>query len=432
MSKRRILIISGEAWRDESNGGNVLSNLFAPLAEDYEFAQIYTNAALPSNKLCTHYFHLSESEMLQTVFKQKPFGSILSEKDLNKKDEEKPYHVGTNFSLIKKFLLNTAFLLQDLLWRFSKWKTPQLKQFILDYDPDLIFAPMYYGIHLHRLDRYVAKLTDKPLVSYVSDDHLTFKQFSFSPIYWFNRLILIHNVKSTAKHYSLLYTMTQEQLNEYEPILKVPMKVLKKAGDFKDQPKYSIDKNQPFVISYGGNLIYNRFETLAKLAQAVRVVNKNKKHFILNIYSQTPITTEIKLLLHDEEHSFLKGKVTLKELELAYANSDILLHVESFNLKQKLLTRLSFSTKIIDLLHSGRCIMAICWNKSSPYLYLKNEDAALCVDNVSSIEEVLTNILDDPSILEQYAEKAWNCGLRNHNREQVIFDFKKDIESLIV
>jgi hypothetical protein len=432
MNKKRILIISGEAWRNESNGGNVLSNLFGTLIDDYEFAQIYTNPALPSNVICNKYFHLSESEMLQTVFKRKYFGKVLTRNEFNKGEGDIPITTNSKVVFIKKHLLNIAFLFQDILWRYSKWKSPQLEQFIVDFNPDLIFAPMYYGVNLHRLDRYVAELTGKKLISYVSDDHLTFRQFSVSPIYWLNRLILRNNVLTTAKFYSLLYTMTQEQLDEYQPVLIVPMKVLKKAGDFQKQPLYTSKTEKPFVISYGGNLIYNRYKTLAKLAEAVKTVNQDKQQFVLNIYTQTPITTKLTALLDDGQNTFLKGKVTMNELEKVYANSDIVLHVESFDLKQRLLTRLSFSTKIIDLLHSGRCIMAICWDKSSPFKYLQDEDAAICIADSKTIEKKLQEIIKDPTIIEQYADKAWLCGVRNHSKSKVISSFKTDLESLIL
>ena len=429
--KRRMLIISGEAWRDESNGGNVLSNLFDSFKDDYEFAQIYTNPALPSNAICLKYFHLSESEMLQTVFKRKPFGKILTLKELHQEEVNKPYVTSHRFSFVRKYLLNTAFLAQDILWRFSKWKTPELEKFILDFNPDVIFAPMYYGIHLHRLNRYVAQLTGKQLISYVSDDHLTFKQFSLSPIYWVNRLILRNNVKHTAKYYSLLYTMTQEQLNEYQPVLQVPMKLLKKTGDFTSKPNFKDFNEKPIVLFYGGNLIYNRYKTLAKLAEVIQKLNEETMHFQLLIASQTPITEHINKLLNDGKNSILLGKLNSVQMQEYYQLADIVLHVESFDLKQRLLTRLSFSTKIIDLLHTGRCVMAICWRESSPYKYLKSEHAAICVDDFCTLEEELKNLIKNPKIMHHYANQAWNCGERNHNKEKVIADFRKDIELLI-
>jgi hypothetical protein len=106
--------------------------------------------------------------------------------------------------------------------------------------------------------------------------------------------------------------------------------------------------------------------TLADLAENIVVYNnkQSKIRFQLEIYTQTAVTKEMKNLLHDSKQVFLLGKVSMEELDLIYDKSDILLHVESFDLKQKLITRLSFSTKIIDLVHSGRTLL---------FKYLKGE-----------------------------------------------------------
>jgi glycosyltransferase involved in cell wall biosynthesis len=318
-----------------------------------------------------------------------------------------------------------------LIWRGSKWQTPELERFILDYNPDVIFAPMYYSLFMHRIDRYVANLTGKKMISYVSDDHLTFRQFSLSPIYWFNRLLLRKNVLATAKHYSLLYTMTQEQLDEYQPVLKVPMKVLKKTGNFEGSPPLKTDCGNPLVIMYGGNLIYNRFKTMHKVAQAIKEINQNGVKIQLHIYTQTPITEKLKFLLDDGQNSLLLGKVSMEQLNVKYSGADLVLHVESFELKQRLLTRISFSTKIIDLMHTGRGILAICSKESSPYKYLKSEDAAICVADASEIKKTLQHLLEFPEQINKYASKAWECGVRNHNAKIIINDLKADFESLI-
>lgn len=429
-SKVRILIISGEAWRDESNGGNVLTNIFYPLKDKFEFAQIYTNPAMPNNSICDRYFHISESKVIGSFFKRSTLGEELL-KETIEKFRVQDVQSTTNLLFVKRYIPNVGIFVQNLLWRFSKWKTDELTTFVKEYNPDIIFAPMYYGLFLHRLDRYVANLTGKKIISYVSDDHLSYNHFSFSPAFWLNRLILRHNVIKTAKYYSLLYTMTQEQLMEYQPILKVPMKILTKSGDFNIEPVFKENYQFPIKLIYAGNLIYNRYKTLAKLVKVIRKLNQDQLCFQLDIYTQTPITEELKELLHDGRSSFLNGKISTEELKIKYSESDILLHVESFELKQKLLTRISFSTKIVDLLHSRRAVMAICWDQSSPYKYLKREDAAICVSDLSEIDNTLLSIRNNPQLLRIYAEKAWECGLRNHNQTDVNNMIKSDFLSLV-
>ena len=86
-----------------------------------------------------------------------------------------------------------------------------------------------------RLTRYVATLTKKPVISYVSDDNYTLNQFRLSPFYWINRFVLRRNMRKTYPYYSLVYTMTEEQKEIYENALHCKMSVLKKSGDFRKE-----------------------------------------------------------------------------------------------------------------------------------------------------------------------------------------------------
>ena len=62
----KILIISKEAWRDEQNGGNVLSNMFSQLP-NAEFAQIYCNEQEPNNAICCNYYQMSDRMMVNNI-----------------------------------------------------------------------------------------------------------------------------------------------------------------------------------------------------------------------------------------------------------------------------------------------------------------------------------------------------------------------------
>lgn len=421
--KKRILIISAEVWRPESDGGNVLTNLFQGLRDEYEFAQIYCNSQKPYNNICKRYFQLSERDMFYSLLGRKPFGEEL-------KYDVYPSEIKENINSIdiassgflaklKGLHLSIYQTIREFLWYVSYWKTKDLEKFIQEYNPDIIFAPMYGASYMLRLDRYVATLLKKKMISYVSDDHLTFRQWSLSPIYWLNRLILRRGVIKTSKYYSSLFTMTEEQANEYMPILGVSMPILKKGGDFSMTCPVKTTVSSPIKMVYGGNIIYNRYKTLNAIMKALQRINKDEIKIQMFIYTQNPITLETRRLLHDGRNSFLMGKVSSDELAEVYQKSDIALHVESFERKQRLLTRLSFSTKIIDLLHSGCCILAICWKESSPYKYLQKEDAAICISDVNLIEETLDQVISNPNEILKYAQKAWDCGKRNHDIKKV-------------
>ena len=427
--KKRILIISAEAWRDEDNGGNVLSNLFAPLSNEFEFAQIYCSPATPNNTVCTKYFHLSELQMLHSVFRFRKFGNFY-QTSINKNRGGASQINNNAQQKYKRFKWQILYFMRELLWYISRWRTKELKNFIKEFDPDIIFAPMYGGCFMHFIDRYVFKVAHKKVISYVSDDHLTFRQYSWSPMFWLYRIFLRYEVKKTANFYSLLYTMTQEQLEEYEPILRVPMKILKKAKDF-SQPTFQQQVHTPIRIIYGGNLSGNRTRTLEAIRVALSHINNKQITAQLYVYTQTFITSDIQKRLHDGKNSYLMGKVSMDELYKQYQASDILLHVESFERQPRLLTRLSFSTKIIDLMYACRCIVAVCWEESSPYRYLYNNDIAFCISAENEIEEKLAFLLKHPDLINEYAKKVWYYGSEHHQTKQVQKDIYDDFVSVL-
>lgn len=203
IANKRILIISAEAWRDEDNGGNVLSNLFAPLMNEFEFAQIYCSPAMPNNVVCKHYYHLSESDMLKSVVRLRKFGTSLVINQENESAVNSEY--SETYNSIKRYRSSLLYLIRDFLWGISQWKTSGLRKFILDFKPDLVFAPMYGSIYMHLIDRFVFSIANVKVVSYVSDDHLTLRHHSYSPFFWLHRILLRRAVINTSKSYSLLY-----------------------------------------------------------------------------------------------------------------------------------------------------------------------------------------------------------------------------------
>ena len=54
------------------------------------------------------------------------------------------------------------FWARDLLWRISRWKSPELREFIEDFQPDVIFTYLSGAPHVNRLTLHAAKLSSRP------------------------------------------------------------------------------------------------------------------------------------------------------------------------------------------------------------------------------------------------------------------------------
>ena len=117
----------------------------------------------------------------------------------------------------------------------------------------------------------------------------------------------------------------------------------------------------------------------------------------------------------DGKNIFTHPAVGAEELKAIYRESDIAIHCESFALKNRLATRLSFSTKIIDCLASGCAVLAVAWEEQTGLKYLKSQDAAVCITDVKRLEAELRLLVSNPDQILSYAEKARNCGIQNHD-----------------
>ena len=75
-TKLRILILSSEVWQDGTNGGNVLTNIFQGF--DAEFAQIYCSPGVPQNEICTKYYQMTDSMVINNLLKRTQIGKGFS------------------------------------------------------------------------------------------------------------------------------------------------------------------------------------------------------------------------------------------------------------------------------------------------------------------------------------------------------------------
>lgn len=418
----KILVISMETWRSDTNGGNVLTNIFTGF--DAEFAQIYCSSGKPDNKVCSIYFQMTDAMAIRNILKREQMGITFRLDKETSKESLKADETIDNVKKIGSFeCLRVA---REIVWEFSDYKNEQLKEFVIDFAPDIIFAPCYGVTYMLSLTRYVEKITGKPIVSYISDDSYSLRQFRFSPLFWLNRFVIRSQIRETWKYYSLIYTMTSNQMELMRKLGK-PMKILCKSGTFN---RCLTDKkiNWPIRLIYAGGIYLNRWKTLVALANAIRTVNRNKIQFVLDIYTNNELPEKAKKLLDDGKNSFVHPAISYQQLMEQYNKSDIALHVESFDLKNRMNVRMSFSTKIIDCLDSGCAVMAICDRKQGGFSYLKEQDAAICVDSLKKIEETLIEIIRHPELIDDYRRKAGECGRKNHLQEKVLKTVKHDFE----
>lgn len=411
----KILILSDTPWDDSNSFGSSFSNIFSGI-DNIEIANIYCRSGAPENKIVKKYFQITEKSLLANLKNSSvPSGNeiFVEEKvkasTLNDAEQKA-------FDSARRKRWQIAFWARDTIWTVGRWCSPQLKAFIDDFHPDLIFQPIYYSNYLSNIALFIKKYTGAPMVGYISDDCYTLRQFSVSPLYWLDRFHKRRKVKKVFMSCEFVYVISEIQKQEYEKIFGKPCYILTKCADFSAPPAVKPTYNTPLEMIYTGNLGNDRWKSLAKVATALAEINKPFKtpKAIMKIYSATPLNSKQIAALDDEKNSFFMGAVASSEVEMLQRNADILLYAEGFSLKSRLEVHQSFSTKIVDYLHMARPIFALGARDTASIDYFITNDAAVTAANDKEVYVKLSQLLNEHSLLDEYSLKGYESGKRNH------------------
>lgn len=431
MRKMKILIIADEVWNDTLHGNNVLTNWFNRF--DAEFAEIYCSPGTPKNYCCEKYFQITDSMMVKSIFGKRAGRMFqMSLPDMqNDIVQNSAEQIPTSFYNFMKSIAGEGIrAVRDLIWLLGRYDKNAMQQFIDEFQPDVVFCTRLLTPKLVRLERVVAKMTDASFVAFTADDEASLMQVSYSPIYWLRRLLFRKAFRKHVKMYKHYFTFSEEQAANYFLEYGIPSSTLYKSGAFDSEPIVK-SNTAPLKLVYAGRLYCNRWKTLAAIGKALKEINNDGIKMTLDIYTQEKVNSKQLKALSPNNYLRINNGVSPDELVQIYSEADIALHVESFDKKYRYATRVSFSTKIIDLMASSCAILAICWEEHAGYQYLKKHNAAFCVSNTSDIKDMLLSIVENSDLIDQFAAKAWNCGTRNHNPKLINKQIQDAFENIV-
>ncbi len=418
MANKRVLVCSIPCWNSKT-GSDTLSSLM----EGYDtgkIANLYTKEGFPDSKVCDNYFRISENAVIRSLIKRKTKTGthiILSE---NAVDNNSANAAATD-ARYKKVSSGTKrnyllLLARELIWKFGRWKTPELDKFIEEFNPDTVFFPMEGYIYFNRINRYILKKTGAKGVGYFWDDNFTYKQsdnFGHNLYRFFQRISL----KKTAKQCSDFFAITPKTKEEADDFFNINCKVLTKPCNFEGYSFSPYSPSEPLRMLYTGKLIIGRFETIKLIGDALDIINADGEKIFLDIYTTTVLSEEQKSSLSKYVH--ILGAIPQNLVAEKQANADILLFAEAVDGENSKTARLSFSTKITDYLRSGKCIFAVGKKDIAPMEYLKNENAAIVAESLEEITSGLESLINDKESICIYAKNAFECGKKNHNKSDI-------------
>lgn len=412
----KILIVSRLNWDDNSNS-NTLTNLFDGYDPD-RIARIYIETKKPNTKCCHHFFQISEISLIQKLYKWRtPTGMVLDTDktyDLSKDQERKEDNL---MSFARHHRSSVLTLMRDVLWSFGGWKSPELKSFICDFNPDLVWLDGSPLILMNRLNNYVCAVANKPSCTFLMDDVYTYKSCTslFGRIYKF---FLRRQVKKTVENASHVFVASEKMKCEYDGIFSIDSTFLAKGFLSNGGQLNSKEISSPIKFVYLGNVLIGRLESLILLAEAIHRINSGgDKRFELFVYTGDFVSEKDKKRLVLDESIHLCPSVPYSEVPKIMSDNDVVVFVEALTGKANRIARLSFSTKIVDYISSGKCIFTIGPSDSAPVEYLKEHEISIVANSEEEIFQKLETI--NMPLLNEFMERIKRFAQTNHDKNKI-------------
>lgn len=424
----KLLIVSDYPWNKNNSFGKVFSDLFDGI-EDLEILNIYCMGGNPNTEMTNiKYFQISMGQIVANLKnKKKPVGKIIEPENLDEKDEMGKTETKW-MNVARKTHLRIFSWGRNFIWRIGRWRNKNLIDVVKEFNADVMFTPIYKMPYMNWVHQFVAKIQPVKMVGYYGDDNYSLHQFSLNPFFWIDRLTQRGKVRRTVKMCEYLYVVSEVGKECAERWFKKPCVIMANGNVFDGEPAFKTEYNKERKLVFTGNLGNHRWEELLRIG---RVIDKIGGGMTLDIYSASQLKKSILKKYEKCKAIDFKGKVPYTEIERIQRECDVLVHVESFRLKERLAVRESFSTKIVGQMVSCRPQLAVGDARCGSIDHLLRHDGAIVVTDKKQLEQTLIKIRDDDAYLGEYAKKGWECGKKLHNRREIQQNLKKELNELI-
>lgn len=428
----RVLIVSHNPLSDTQNNGKTLSVFFEGWPKE-SLAQLYFTLDEPSFTLCDRFYRITDLDMLKRAAGRPNTAGVVVQEDTGPDRQLKSeLHRNPLYNLVRKIFLArfpAAMIARSLFWRKKWWKTSDLGSWLDDFCPDVVFFQSSGATFAFDVVEEICAHHRIPLVMETTDDYVT-PDGSLSPFSWI--------------HYRRMQRVYQRAVNRSHCVIAIGEKMAKEyrqrfGGNF-DMAMNSVSPgsltdsepaSDPMVLMYAGNVGLNRWKVLHSIGEALEECART--HGVdarLDVYSIDVPEPKILEALNIPGRLQFCGKLVGDELDQRRSEATMLVHVESFDKKNRHVTRLSISTKIPEYFAVGRPILAVGPADVASIEYVREHQAGCVISSaqVSVLAEELAAVLQSRQRQEEYRENGLGLVERFHLKEVI----QQKVQAIVV
>ena len=378
----------------------------------------------PDAYYCDQYFQISDRQALNALLHRDSVGGEVLLTD----DEAEIISAQKR----KKSVRNALTMLgRNAIWKTKVWQKNGFWNWIDTFAPDIVLLQAGDCAFMYDLAVETAKHTNAKLAIYNSEGYY-YKDFDY-----FRGTGLAHTVyplfkrqlkKSLEKAYAMagcVFYICDELKEAYAKDFSGYAETIFTGSEIRYAEKAK--KNDNFTTVYLGNLGLKRHESLMDIAQTLQEISKN---LYVDVYGKAT-SEEVANALNTCCGIRYHGMVPYEKVKEILRDSDLLLHVESFDPFYQEDVKFGFSTKIADSLSSGNCFLLYAPEHFACFQYLKNNDAAYTASSKQEMEMILRNLVDDPKARARYRENALTLAEKNHRTEKNNEKFQSVLRKLV-
>lgn len=421
------MLFSHSGFSDQDANGITMKNLLSAWSPE-EKAEFYCDVQKPDYTAAHQYFRLTDMQVIKSFLGKKSRCVLDYSANMHLEADKKTGSGAKTVKRIpawlKKYKYN--FLLKwirEYIRILGPWGQKTLDQWIDSVSPDVLVYMVGESIFMDKLVLKTCEKTGKPLVLYNGEAY---------------RIIDLSKRKGLEKAYyrkaEKLYTLLDRRASlviynsemlkaEYMELYAHPAKaiVAYNSAECNQQPYVPSDSMN---ITYFGNLGVGRSESLLQVAEVLERIDPALK---LDIYGNA--TAENAARFRERGNICYHGFINAEKLHGVIAESDILLHVESFDEKIMPKLKYAFSTKIAQCLCAGRCFVSYAPQETASSKYL--EAAGLKVaSNSVSLESTLSELIQNTDERKARAEKTLQAGKKNHQLADIAGGLRDYVSNL--
>ncbi len=422
MNYPKILIVCHNLYDVTNNIGKTLVSLMNGYPKD-RIAQLYFRNDTPSFQYCSDYYCITDKSVLQSLL---TFGIIKAGGVVEKKSDLTITGAENSLYKIGNHRHPSVSLLRDTLWSFPVWKSKNLRQWLQAVNPDIIlFSPNDYTL-AYRIALYVQKVIKKPILPFYMDDAF-YWHCNSSLIDSYRRWLLRKFAKQIHHHSNKILTICEYMSEEYESLFSLPCQAFVNSVHI-EKVEEKTELNDPVVFSYLGNLHSNRWKSLAEIGTCLHEIEEIKGiSCYLDIYSGSLLENRILNAFGMYPNIRFKGSVHASEVHGIQVKSDILVHVESFDLRSVNSTRLSLSTKIPEYMSSGVPVFAYGPSQIASMRYLNDNNLAKTCSSREHLFDTILSLLQDKNKRSDFVHNGMVRVAEKHDIEKVSRHFQNII-----